>query len=233
MGLAEDHLQMIRETEPVKEFEQKVKEEAEKAKEEVKKKIQEEIAKSFGDFDEAWASPEDKAALMKERDNLGQFYNTLTQGKKKDPTDAFHGKIEIDGKKYGIVECWYEITQGTDTTGKPSGKPNWSKIVFTMPATSNDDTFFYDWMAKKTETHDGMLTFVVWSRQNKRVFKNLRFKDAYCVGIKDYFNDNDSKLMYSTITIACDTMIFGAPSNGGDKGGVGVLFSNGWKKLKK
>ena len=89
-----------------------------------------------------------------------------------------------------------------------------------MPATSDDDVFFYNWMFEKTLVYDGYLKFVVWARQNKRCFKTVNFKNAYCVGLRDYFNDSDSKLMYSQITIAAEVIVVGVNET--------ATFDNKW-----
>ena len=123
--------------------------------------------------------------------------------------DAFHGKVVINNKKYGVVECSYEFSQGCDTTGKPSARPRGGRLTFTMPSQSDDDVFFYRWMFDKTQVYDGYLKFVVWARQNKRCFKTVSFKNAYCVNLRDYFNDSDSKLMYTTITLAAEIINVG------------------------
>ena len=65
--------------------------------------------------------------------------------------DSFHGKIEVGGKKYGIVECRYRFHQDCDSTGKPSTRPRGGSITFVMPSLSDDNVFFYKWMFSKTQ----------------------------------------------------------------------------------
>ena len=141
--------------------------------------------------------------------------------------DAFHGKVTIDGRKYGIVECSYEFMQSCDATGKPSGRVQGGRFTFTMPSTSDDDKFFYAWMFDKTKTYNGTFSFVVWARQNKRVYKNVNFVNAYCVALRDYFNDSDSKLMYTTVTIVAESIIFGNQVDGSHE-----YFSHEWTTKK-
>ena len=107
------------------------------------------------------------------------------------------------------MECSYEFSQTCDSTGKPSTRPRGGRLTFTMPSQSDDDVFFYRWMFENTQVHDGYLKFVVWARQNKRCFKTVNFKNAYCVSLRDYFNDSDSKLMYTTITLAAEIINVG------------------------
>ena len=70
--------------------------------------------------------------------------------------------------------------------------------------------FFYKWMMSKTEVESGFFKFVVYSSNNKRLYKTVSFENAYCVKLKDYFNDKDSKLMYSEITIAAEIIQVGS-----------------------
>jgi hypothetical protein len=49
----------------------------------------------------------------------------------------------------------------------------------------------------------------VWTHNNRRSYKTVAFTNAYCIGLKDYFNNNDSKLMYTTVTLAAETITVG------------------------
>lgn len=133
---------------------------------------------------------------------------------------ALHGQLKIDGRKYGVVQAQYEFNQMLDETNKPKTRPQGGTITFVMPATNDDDLFFYKWMFSKTEVKDGEFKFTVWTYHNKRSFKTVQFENAYCVGLKDYFNDSDSKLMYTTVTIAAEKILIG---ESGD-----VTFDNEW-----
>lgn len=124
---------------------------------------------------------------------------------------ALQGSLTIGEKTYGVVECAYEFHQSIDETGKPVTRPQGGTITFVMPSTSDEDLFFYKWMFNKTEVQSGSFKFIVYSNDNKQSFKTVEFKNAYCVELKDYFNDNDSKLMYTTITISAQEIRFGAP----------------------
>ena len=44
--------------------------------------------------------------------------------------------------------------------------------------------------------------------------------NAYCIGLKDYFNDHDSKLMYTTVTISAQAIRIGSIDS--------VLHLNEW-----
>lgn len=135
---------------------------------------------------------------------------------------ALQGELTIGGRKYGIVECAYEFNQSVDDTGKPTSRTQGGQITFVTPATSDDDLFFYKWMFNKTEVKAGYFRFVVYSHNNNRSYKTLEFVNAFCVSLKDYFNDNDSKLMYTTITICAELIRIGSF-------GDSAVFTNEWK----
>lgn len=133
---------------------------------------------------------------------------------------ALRGKLKIAGKTYGVVECEYEFNQRIDETGKPTSRPSGGIIRFVIPSTSDDDLFFYKWMIHKTEINSGIFRFCVYTSSNKRSYKSVAFMNAYCIGLKDYFNDHDSKLMYTTVTISAQAIRIGSIDS--------VLHLNEW-----
>lgn len=146
---------------------------------------------------------------------------------------ALQGSLTIGEKTYGVVECAYEFHQSIDETGKPVSRPQGGTITFVMPSTSNEDLFFYKWMFNKTEVQSGFFKFIVYSNDNKQSYKTVEFQNAYCVELKDYFNDNDSKLMYTTVTISAQTICIGrnesaVVSRGSNPGIDKATFTNEW-----
>lgn len=133
---------------------------------------------------------------------------------------ALQGCLKIGGREYGIVECAYDFSQSIDETGKPTSRPRGGTITFVMPTTSDDDLFFYKWMFNKTEVKSGQFLFTVYTISNKRSYKTVGFENAYCIALKDFFNDNDSRLMYTTVTISAETIVIGS----GDM----ARFTNEW-----
>lgn len=131
---------------------------------------------------------------------------------------ALHGQLTLAGHHYDVVECEYEFRQNLDDTGKPTSRTHGGVITFVIPSTSDDDQLFYHWMFNKTQTFSGEFKFIVYTTRNRTNYKTVKFTKAYCVGLKDYFNDNDSKLMYTTITLSAETIQVGR----------GAFFSNEW-----
>lgn len=134
---------------------------------------------------------------------------------------ALQGKLQISGqgKEYGIVECAYEFHQSIDDSGKPTTRPRGGTITFVTPSTSDEDLFFYNWMFDKIQKQGGEFTFLVFTENNKISYKHVSFENAYCVSLKDYFNDNDSKLMYTTVTLSAEIITVGGKAT----------FDNEWK----
>lgn len=134
---------------------------------------------------------------------------------------ALQGQLKVGAHTYGVVECSYEFFQSIDDTGKPTSRPRGGTIKFVIPATSDDDLFFYNWMFNKTQVYDGTFKFCVYTTRNQQSYKTVRFTNAYCVNLQDYFNDSDSKLMYTTVTISAEIISIGR--------GGGALLNNDWK----
>lgn len=138
---------------------------------------------------------------------------------------ALQGQLNINGGSYGIIECEYEFSQVTDDTGKPITRTQGGTIRFVMPATSDEDQFFYKWMFSKTLVYSGTFRFCVFSNDNRRKYKTVEFTNAYCIGLRDYFCDNDSKLMYTTVTISAEVIRIGTGFMDS------AIFTNDWASI--
>lgn len=133
---------------------------------------------------------------------------------------ALHGSLKIGGRTYGVVECEYTFDQKIDETGKPTSRPKGGEITIVIPSTNDDDMFFYNWMFHKSELKAGILRFCLYSNDNKRSYKTISFANAYCIYLRDYFNDHDEKLMYTTIKISAQIIRVGGANS--------ATFTNAW-----
>lgn len=133
---------------------------------------------------------------------------------------AIQGELKIGGRTYQVVECEYEFNQQLDESGKPTSRPKGGQITIVIPATNDDDMFFYNWMFHKSEAKAGFLRFCVYSTDNKKSYKTVSFANAYCYYLRDYFNDNDKKLMYTTIKISAQVIMIGMANSS--------IFTNAW-----
>ena len=89
-----------------------------------------------------------------------------------------------------------------------------------IPSTNDDDMFFYNWMFHKSEVKAGIIRFRLYSNENKISYKTISFAKAYCIQLRDYFNDHDEKLMYTTIKISAQVIRVGAANSS--------TFVNAW-----
>lgn len=150
---------------------------------------------------------------------------------------ALHGSLKIGGRTYGVVECEYQFTQAVDETGKPTSRPSGGTITMVIPSTNDDDMFFYNWMFHKSEVKAGIIRFRLYSNENKISYKTISFANAYCIELRDYFNDHDEKLMYTTVKISAQVIRVGAANsstfvNAWTNAPADMLASNLWEYVR-
>ena len=138
---------------------------------------------------------------------------------------ALQGQVEIEGRKYGILSCSYSFSQDSDNTGVPTSRIRGGEIRFTMPSTSDDDLFFYNWMFSKTKVFSGTFKFCVYTNDNHMRYKTVTFVNAFCSGLNDEFDNNNSKLMLTSVTIKAEIIKIG------NKFIQGTYFSNKWTSI--
>ena len=139
---------------------------------------------------------------------------------------AFEAKLIINdrgGKTYDLVECEYEFYQSVDESGKPSSRPQSGLIKFVMAAQDDSDLFFYNWMFSRANTHSGTIEMLISTDENKKSYLHLQFGNAYLINMYQYFNNNNSLLVRTKITLSAMTMNFGSPT------GITEGFINDWK----
>lgn len=123
------------------------------------------------------------------------------------------------GKKYELVECEYEFYQSLDESGKPASRPQSGLIKFVMPAQDDNDLFFYNWMFNRADTHNGTIEMLLSTDDNKKNYLHLYFEDAYMVNMYQYFNNNNSLLVRTKVTLSARKFTFGQQGS----------FENDWK----
>lgn len=121
---------------------------------------------------------------------------------------ALAGNLKIESMEYDILECEYEFTQAVDHTGRPTDRPRGGLINIVIKAPSNDDLMLHEWMRDKDATKDGTINLTVNS-DNVDKPKTIQFKDAYCVRLYEYFNNNNSVQMYTKLSMMAGTVKFG------------------------
>lgn len=135
------------------------------------------------------------------------FRATLIIGEKL--TSAAAVEAHGEKSKYELVECEYEFYQSLDESGKPSSRPQSGLIKFVMPAQGDDDLFFYNWMFNRAEKHNGTIEMLLSTDDNKKKYLHLYFEDAYMVNMYQYFNNNNSLLVRTKVTLSARKFTFG------------------------
>jgi len=121
---------------------------------------------------------------------------------------ALYAKLTIEGRQYNVMECEYEFTQAVDITGRPSDRPRGGMLHVTIQSPDDKDLMLHEWMRDKDTTRDGTLVMYV-NRDSVNAPKTIKFQDAYCVRLYEYFNDNNNLPMYTKLGIMAGTLTFG------------------------
>lgn len=121
---------------------------------------------------------------------------------------ALTGILKIESKEYDILECEYEFTQAVDHTGRPTDRTRGGLINIVISAPDDDNLMLHEWMRDKDAIKDGTINLTVNSNNVDKP-KTIEFKDAYCVRLYEYFNNNNSVQMYLKLSIMAGTIIFG------------------------
>ena len=113
---------------------------------------------------------------------------------------ALAGTLTIESKRYNILECEYEFTQAVDHTGRPTDRPRGGLINIVIVAPDDTDLQLHEWMRDKDSTKDGTIVLEV-NRDAVKALKTIKFEEAYCIRLYEYFNDNNALPMYLKLSI--------------------------------
>lgn len=121
---------------------------------------------------------------------------------------ALKGTLKIESIEYDILECEYEFTQAVDHTGRPTDRTRGGLINIVIASPGDSDTQLHQWMRDKDTIKDGTISLTI-NNKNGECQKTIEFKDAYCVRLYEYFNDNNSVQMYLKMSIMPGSVKFG------------------------
>ena len=121
---------------------------------------------------------------------------------------ALTAELTIDNRRYGILECEYEFNQSIDITGRPSDRPRGGVINLVIVSPDDSDLTFHEWMRDKDTTKDGTIVLAV-NRDSVNAPKTIKFEEAYCIRLYEYFNDNNALPMYTKLSIIASSITFG------------------------
>lgn len=121
---------------------------------------------------------------------------------------ALSAKLTVENRTYSVMECDYEFTQAVDITGRPSDRPRGGLINVVIMSPDDSDLTLHEWMRDKDTTKDGKITLYV-NRDSAMAPKTIRFENAYCIRLYEYFNNNNTMPMYMKLGIMAGVLTFG------------------------
>ena len=124
-------------------------------------------------------------------------------------------RLKLDNnEEYRLIACEYEFGVPIKGSGIPAGRtPEGGQIHFIIVSPDDNDPFFHDWALDINEKKDGTATFSTDS--NNPSTKTLNFEDAYCVGIREFFDcqHRADLQMLTEIVISAKKISFGKKEN--------------------
>ena len=114
------------------------------------------------------------------------------------PSSSFEAKFKVNGKEYEVVSCNYSFGQATDDKNRPASGVHGGNISVTIVTT--DDTDLVGWMIDPYKKQDGSIVFNQIDQAS--TFKEVKFKDGYCVSYSEKFDNSAPKSMLTSIAIS-------------------------------
>ena len=106
--------------------------------------------------------------------------------------------LEIEGKKYNVLEFNYKLHQESGKNGYPCGNVSGGHITLVLE--SDKDISAFDWAKSADVQKEGIIKF--YNQDGMSLFKKLNFREAYCLHFKEEFNSNGKTAMRHTIEIS-------------------------------
>jgi hypothetical protein len=99
---------------------------------------------------------------------------------------SFKAELKFNDSKnvYTVIDCDYEFTQDTDSSGKPCGITKFGRISVTVETIS--DPVLIKWTLGSANIRSGSITFFK-DDSGKAKLKSLNFKQAVCVYLHERF----------------------------------------------
>ena len=126
---------------------------------------------------------------------------------------AHEAKLNVEGKKYNLIECTYELVRPADpASAQLRGGVQCGKISFTVVSPPDNDMFFHEWIEKSNAAKDGQIDIKVVDL-GSITDRTLYFKHAFCTRIYESFYMHMDKQMYTMIDIIAAEVAFGGDDN--------------------
>ena len=116
---------------------------------------------------------------------------------------ALKAVMSIEGvdTRYSVVDCEYSMDQKVNpNNGLPEYGLNASQIVVTI-VTPVKGRPLYEWMMDEFHFLNGLIRLVTNVNARHPSYRHLWFENAKCVGLYEYFNNQNSVMMTTRLTI--------------------------------
>lgn len=140
---------------------------------------------------------------------------------------AIKGTLKIDGcsETFTLQECEYRLSQTVSVDGIPTSGVCGGLIIATI-VTPTKGFVLYEWMLNDFMKKDGTISFVInINDKSKKGTRTIRFEEAFCTNLFEYYNGLDKTMMTTRIAINARKIMFG------DNTGQGIGLDNQTKKV--
>lgn len=122
-----------------------------------------------------------------------------------------------------VMKVSYTFNQAVDKEGQMTGIVRGGNITVRVKALNDGNTHLLNWMLKSDMHKAGEIVFV--ETMTRTTMKTIRFRKAYCVDYRDYWEDqteNSDLGHYEEFTLSCqDIEVVGKVGS--------AKFHNNWK----
>ncbi|MBS1754903.1 MAG: type VI secretion system tube protein TssD [Ferruginibacter sp.] len=117
---------------------------------------------------------------------------------------SFQARLIIDDDTFTVLSAEYALSVPYDVHNRPTGRIRGGIIDLTFESGSANSYLILQWIMNRM-TKEGRIEF---SRRDtgSSTQKVVRFRDAYCVYMKDIFVSNGASPMITKITISAHTI---------------------------
>jgi hypothetical protein len=124
---------------------------------------------------------------------------------------AYKATLSVNGTDYDVVSCNYMFNQNIGTDGRPTSDVNGGQVSVSVLSSGN--TGLVEWMADKSKTYDGKVTFYQFDNSDQ-VLKELDFTKAFCVGYTETFSNAGN--MVESIYLSAQKLTIGNAEHDND-----------------
>ena len=111
---------------------------------------------------------------------------------------SFLAKLVLGSTEFNILTVEYEFSQMMDHNNRPNGAPKGGLVQCIIETSNNYEVL--EWMIKPNMLKSGSIVF--FRRDANSPMKTIKFNDAFCVYLKEYFNADGKVPMTTKLTLS-------------------------------